>query len=210
MGKGDGKGQGKGKGADHFDEATLEVYKECFRLMDIDKDGVINKTDLRAAFDNVGRLVMDDELNAMLAEVGGPCNYDNMIKMFEAKMAGGTNDPDELVVNAFKAFDEEVEEKIKGQMVTRHILEKENFIHILTAFGDKLTEDEIDDIFGEFEFDDNGDIMTKSVVDLFVAGAMDEKKEEEEEKKEGEPAEAAAPAAEEGAKKKKKKKKAAK
>ena len=102
-----------------------------------------------------------------------------------------------------------VEEKVKGQMVTRHILEKENFIHILTAFGDKLTEDEIDDIFGEFEFDDNGDVMTKSVVDLFVAGAMDEKKEEEEEKKEE--AEAAAPAAgEEGAKKKKKKKKAAK
>merc|ERR1712173_362601 len=204
-----GKGDGKGKGAE-FDEATLEVYKECFRLMDIDKDGVINKNDLRAAFDNVGRLVMDDELNSMLSEVGGPCNYDNMIKMFEAKMAGGVNDPDDLVVDAFKAFDEEVEEKVKGQMVTRHILEKENFIHILTAFGDKLTEDEIDDIFGEFEFDDNGDVMTKSVVDLFVAGAMDEKKEEEEEKKEGEPAEAAAPAAEEGAKKKKKKKKAAK
>merc|ERR1712036_138244 len=124
---------------------------------------------------------------------------------FEAKMAGGVNDPDDLVVDAFKAFDEEVEEKVKGQMVTRHILEKENFIHILTAFGDKLTEDEIDDIFGEFEFDDNGDVMTKSVVDLFVAGAMDEEKE----KKEGEPAEGAAPAAgEEGAKKKKKKKKA--
>ena len=75
--------------------------------MDIDKDGVINKTDLRASFDNVGRLVMDDELNQMLSEVGGPCNYDNMIKMFEAKMAGGINDPDDLVVNAFKAFDEE-------------------------------------------------------------------------------------------------------
>ena len=36
---------GKGKGG--FDDATLEVYKECFKLMDIDKDGVINKTDLR-------------------------------------------------------------------------------------------------------------------------------------------------------------------
>merc|ERR1712106_623152 len=203
MGKGDGKGKG-----DAFDEATLEVYKECFRLMGIDKDGVINKTDLRASFDNVGRLVMDDELDQMLSEVGGPCNYDNMIKMFEAKMAGGVNDPDDLVVDSFKAYDEEVEEKVKGQMVTRHILEKENFIHILTAFGDELTEDEIDDIFGEFEFDDNGNVMTKSVVDLFVAGAMDEKKEEEEEKKE----EAAgdAPAADEGAKKKKKKKKAAK
>ena len=102
-----GKGDGKGKGGDSFDEATLEVYKECFRLMDIDKDGIINKNDLRAAFDNVGRLVMDEELNSMLSEVGGPCNYDNMIKMFAAKMAGGVNDPDDLVVDAFKAFDEE-------------------------------------------------------------------------------------------------------
>merc|ERR1712218_761001 len=107
MGKGAG---GKGSGGAFSDE-QLDVYRECFRLMDIDKDGVINKNDLRAAFDNVGRLVMDDELNSMLSEVGGPCNYDNMIKMFAAKMAGGVNDPDDLVVDAFKAFDEEVEEE---------------------------------------------------------------------------------------------------
>ena len=29
------------------------------RLMDIDKDGVINKNDLRAAFDNVGEVVLN-------------------------------------------------------------------------------------------------------------------------------------------------------
>merc|ERR1712107_537856 len=49
-------------------------------------------------------------------------------------------------------------------------------------FGEKMTQDEIDDIYGEFDFDDNKDIFTKSVVDLFVAGAMDEKKEEEKKK----------------------------
>merc|ERR1719290_479171 len=101
----------------------------------------------------------------MLAEVGGPCNYDNMIKMFEAKMAGGVNDPDELVVNAFKAFDQEVEEKIKGQMVTRHIIDREEFTHILMNFGDKMTQDEIDDIYGEFDFDDNKDKMTQDEID---------------------------------------------
>merc|ERR1712002_196432 len=122
--------------------------------------------------------------------------------MFEAKMAGGVNDPDDLIVSAFKAFDEEVEEKIKGQMVKRHILEVENFKHILVTFSDTLNDDEMDDIFGEFEFDDEGNILTKSVVDLFVPGAMDEK---EEEKKEGE-----VQAEEGGQKKKKKKKKAAK
>merc|ERR1719381_138349 len=58
--------------------------------------------------------------------------------MFEAKMAGGVNDPDDLIVAAFKSYDEEVEEKIKGQMVKRHVLDTENFKHILTTFGDKL------------------------------------------------------------------------
>merc|ERR1719348_2200558 len=188
-----GKGDGKGKAGAGFDEATLEVYKECFKLMDID---------------NVGRLVMDDELNQMLQEVGGPCNYDNMIKMFEAKMAGGVNDPDDLIVAAFKSYDEEVEEKVKGQMVKRHILDTENFKHILTTFGDKLNQEEMDDIFGEFEFDDDRNILTKSVVDIFVPGAMDEK-EEEEEKKEAAPAAEEAPAPEEGGQKKKKKKKKA-
>jgi len=199
-----------GKGQGGFDEATLEVYKECFKLMDIDKDGVINKSDLRAAFDNVGRLVMDDELNLMLKEVGGPCNYDNMIKMFEAKMAGGVNDPDDLIISAFKAYDEEIEEKVKGQMVKRHILEETNFRHILTTFGDPLNEEEMDDIYGEFEFDDDKNIVTKTVVDLFVPGAMDEKEEEEEKKEEAKAEGEAAPAEDGGQKKKKKKKKAAK
>merc|ERR1719443_1777 len=99
----------------------------------------------------------------MLSEVGGSCTYDAMIKMFEAKMSGGPNDPDDLIVDAFKAYDEEVEEKIKGVMVKRHIIDAENFRHILTVFGDKLNE---------------------SVVDMFVPGAMDEKEEEEEKKEE--------------------------
>ncbi len=52
MGK--GKGLGSGSSGGGFSEEQLTIYKECFRLMDIDKDGVINKADLRASFDNVG------------------------------------------------------------------------------------------------------------------------------------------------------------
>jgi len=65
------------------------MYKECFKLMDTDKDGTISKNDLRAAFDNVGKLIPESELDDMLGEVGGSCNFDNMIKMFQTKMAGG-------------------------------------------------------------------------------------------------------------------------
>ena len=46
---------GKGS-AGAFSEEQTEMYRECFKLMDIDKDGTINKNDLRAAFDNVGKI----------------------------------------------------------------------------------------------------------------------------------------------------------
>merc|ERR1712126_9257 len=34
------------------------MYKDCFKLMDINKDGVLDKNDLRGAFDNVGVLCL--------------------------------------------------------------------------------------------------------------------------------------------------------
>ena len=43
----------------------------------------------------------------MLGEIGGPCNYENMVKCFETKMSGFVNDPDDLVVGAFKSYNEE-------------------------------------------------------------------------------------------------------
>merc|ERR1719422_339957 len=125
------------------------MYKDCFKLMDINKDGQLDKNDLRGAFDNVGVLMSESELDSLLGEVGGACTYDNMVKMFKA---------------------------------------------------------EIDDIFGEFEIDEDYCIKTKEVVGLFVAVKEEEKKVEEAPA----PVEEAPVEEDEGdAKKKKKKKKKA-
>merc|ERR550519_238591 len=119
-----------------------------------------------------------------------------MVKMFQEKMAGEGNDPDDLIVQAFKAYDNEG--KIDSKM----------FEHALKTWGDKMTKAEIDDIFGEFEIVEDYMIKTKDIVSLFVSV-------KEEEKKEPTPppvVEEAAPEEDEGdaMKKKKKKKKAAK
>ena len=101
---------------------------------------------------------------------------------------------------------------MKNVTTIKHTIDTPNFKCLMMNLADKMTQEEIDDMFEEFEFDDDGLILTKSVVDLFVAGGMDEKKEEE--KKEEKKVEVAAPDADaggsDGAKKKKKKKKAAK
>merc|ERR1712201_32682 len=180
-----GKGQNEG-----FSDEQKQMYADCFKLMDINKDGTIDKNDLRGAFDNVGVLMSEGDLDSLLGEISGPCTLDNMINMFQEKMAGEGNDSDDLIVQAFKAY--EFEGKIDSKM----------FSHALKTWGDKMSESEIDDVFGEFEIDEDYMIKSKDVVGLFVAVKEEEKKEE------------AAPAEEEDAgeakKKKKKKKKAAK
>ena len=101
------------------------MYKDCFKLMDINKDGQLDKNDLRGAFDNVGVLMSESELDGLLGEISGPCTYDNMVKMFQEKMAGEGNDPDDLIVQAFKAYDNEG--KIDSKM----------FEHALTWFQER-------------------------------------------------------------------------
>merc|ERR1712240_122784 len=178
---------GKGQNEGGFSEDQLQMYKDCFKLMDINKDGQLDKNDLRGAFDNVGVLMSEGELDGLLGEIGGACTYDNMVKMFQEKMAGDGNDSDDLIVQAFKAYDQEG--KIDSKM----------FTHALMTWGDKMTKAEIDEDYM---------IKSKDVIGLFVAVKEEEKKEEA-----PAPVVEEAPAEEdegEAKKKKKKKKKAAK
>merc|ERR1712048_898735 len=163
-------------------------YKDCFKLMDINKDGTIDKNDLRGAFDNVGVLMTEGELDELLGEINGPCTPENMINMFQEKMAGEGNDSDDVIVQAFKAY--EFEGKIDSKM----------FTHALKTWGDKMSQAEIDEDYM---------IKSKDIIGLFVAVKEEEKKEEAPPPVVEEP-----PPPEEdegeGKKKKKKKKKAAK
>merc|ERR1719391_1587321 len=108
--------------------------------------------------------------------------------MFQEKMSGEGNDTDDLIIQASKAYD--VEGKIDVKM----------FQHALKTWGDKMSKAEMDEIFDEFDIDEDYMVKTKEVIGLFVAQKEEEKKEpepepvveappaeEEEEKKEPDP-----------------------
>merc|ERR1719337_402128 len=137
----------------------------------------------------------ESELDGLLGEVNGPCTYDAMVQMFQAKMAGEGNDSDDLIVQAFKAYD------------NNGLIDSKMFEHALETWGDKMTKAEIDDIFGEFEIDEDYMIKTKDVIGLFVT-VKEEPKAEEPVVVEEAPVEEEEDA--DAKKKKKKKKKAAK
>lgn len=74
--------------------------------MDADKDGIINKSDLRSTFNQIGKLVTEKELDEMVSEAPGPINFTQMLTLFANRMSGQA-DEDEVVIAAFKTFDQE-------------------------------------------------------------------------------------------------------
>merc|ERR1712062_946404 len=56
-------------------------------------------------------------------------------------------------------------------------IDSKMFQHALMTWGDKMSKAEVDDIFGEFEIDEDYMIKSKEVIGLFVAVKEEVKKE---------------------------------
>jgi len=145
-----------------FSQKQVAEFKEGFQFMDRDKDGVIDKNDLRATFDETGRLASDDDLEEMLADASGPINFTMFLNMFAERQTGEADD-DELVAKAFKAFADD-----SGKIDADH------FRHNLMIFGDKFTSDEVDDAFDNMEIDDSNRIDCAAIVGMLTASTKEE------------------------------------
>ncbi|KAL1378538.1 hypothetical protein pipiens_001476 [Culex pipiens pipiens] len=140
-----------------FSQKQIAEFKEAFQLMDNDKDGVIGKNDLRSTFDALGKLVSDKELDEMLGEASGPLNFTQLLTLFANRMSGGGTDDDDVVINAFKAFDN------NGR------IDGEKFRYALTHWGqEKFSEDEVDDAFDQMIVDDKGFIDTAALIAMLT------------------------------------------
>lgn len=149
-----------------FSQKQVAEFKEAFQLMDHDKDGIINKNDLRATFDSLGRLASDKELDEMVNEAPGPINFTQLLTLFAARMSGGSDD-DDVVINAFKTFDNE------GK------IDSEKLRHALMTWGDKFSGDEVDDAYEQMVIDDKGFIDTQKLITMLTASAEEGEEEGE-------------------------------
>ncbi|XP_075986380.1 myosin regulatory light chain 2 [Anticarsia gemmatalis] len=144
-----------------FSQKQVAEFKEAFQLMDHDKDGIIGKNDLRATFDSLGRLASEKELDEMVNEASGPINFTQLLTLFANRMSGGS-DEDDVVINAFKTFDDE------GK------IDSERLRHALMTWGDKFSADEVDEAYDQMEIDDKGFIDTTKLISMLTASAEDE------------------------------------
>merc|ERR1712179_716539 len=143
---------------DKFSSKQIAEFKEGFLVMDKDKDGLISQADIASTFAELGRPGSDDDFAQMVADAGAPISLTVLLNMFASK-SSGEQDDDDAVVAAFQSF----------EGTTPGTIDPDTFKGMLQAFGQKFTDQEVEDVFGIFTMTEDGQIDSNALINMLVA-----------------------------------------
>jgi calmodulin len=154
---------------DELSVSKLREYREIFEMFDRDKDGSINPKELNEV---MGRLLLDSNLSSdetenekimkeIISDIDVDGNeqidFEEFVVMMHKRNRKSDNLRDDLY-NAFKIFDKDNDGKISNEELT----------YMLTTLGDKLTEEEINEILKEADTDHDGYINYMEFVESIL------------------------------------------
>merc|ERR1711970_161487 len=143
---------------DKFSTKQIAEFKEGFVVMDKDKDGLIGQSDIAATFAELGRPGSDDDFAQMVADAGAPIRFTDLLNMFASK-SSCEQDDDDAVIAAFQSF----------ESATPGTIDPDQFKTMLQAFGQKFTDQEVEDVFGIMEMTEDGQINSDKLIGMLVA-----------------------------------------
>ncbi|XP_011384379.2 myosin light chain 5 isoform X1 [Pteropus medius] len=143
----------------NFEQTQIQEFKEAFTLMDQNRDGFIDKEDLKDTYASLGKInVKDDELDAMLKEASGPINFTMFLNMFGEKLSG--TDTEETILNAFKMLDPDGKGSVNKDYIKR----------LLMSQADKMTAEEVDQMLQFATIDAAGNLDYKALSYVLTHG----------------------------------------
>jgi Ca2+-binding EF-hand superfamily protein len=146
-----------------FDQKQIQEFKEAFTIMDQNKDGIIDKSDLREVYAMMGQIPNDSQIDEMLKEAPGQLNFGSFLSLFGNRLTG--TDPDETVMGAFQLFD---------HLGTGFMTEELLLRTLKNPRGEPLKEDEIKAMYKGNPPISNGQVDINAFVKLITTGGQDE------------------------------------
>jgi calmodulin len=133
---------------EHLTEEKIAELREAFEIFDKDKDGFITIKELGEIMKNLGQAPSESELQDMINEVDIDGNGNIDFKEFLGLMARKIRDTDteEELMEAFKVFD-----KDGNNFITNAELK-----HVMFALGEKVTDEEVDEMIREADTNNDG------------------------------------------------------
>lgn len=141
-------------------EDKITECKEVFDLFDKDKDGAITIKELGDVMRALGANPTQADLHEMINEVdtnsSGKIEFKEFLELFAKKL----KDPDseEDLIEAFKMFDKD----------NNGFISAAELRHVMTTLGEKLTEEEADEMIKEADMNNDGQINYQEFVKVMM------------------------------------------
>merc|ERR1712072_478808 len=138
--------------ADQLTEEQIAEFKEAFSLFDKDGDGTITTKELGTVMRSLGQNPTEAELADMINEVdadgSGTIDFPEFLNLMAEK-----------IKEAFKGFDKDGNGFISAAELR----------HVMTNLGEKLTDEEVDEMLREADIDGDGQINYEEFVKMMMS-----------------------------------------
>ncbi|CAD5192431.1 unnamed protein product [Musa acuminata subsp. malaccensis] len=153
---------GRGGGmAEQLTDDQIAEFKEAFSLFDKDGDGCITTKELGTVMRSLGQNPTEAELQDMINEVdadgNGTIDFPEFLNLMARKMKD--TDSEEELKEAFRVFDKDQNGFISAAELR----------HVMTNLGEKLTDEEVDEMIREADVDGDGQINYEEFVKIMMA-----------------------------------------
>merc|ERR1712118_498477 len=146
-------------GDDQLTEEQIAEFNEAFALFDKDGDGTITTKELGTVMRSLGQNPTEAELQDMINEVDADGNGTIDFTEFLSLMARKMKDTEEELREAFKVFDKD----------NNGFISAAELWHVMTNLGEKLTDEEVDEMIREADVDGDGQINYEEFVKMMMA-----------------------------------------
>ncbi|XP_021900998.1 calmodulin-7-like isoform X1 [Carica papaya] len=153
--------------ADQLTDDQISEFKEAFSLFDKDGDGCITTKELGTVMRSLGQNPTEAELQDMINEVdadgNGTIDFPEFLNLMARKMKD--TDSEEELKEAFRVFDKDQNGFISAAELR----------HVMTNLGEKLTDEEVDEMIREADVDGDGQINYEEFVKVMMANGVNDK-----------------------------------
>jgi calmodulin len=128
----------------------LEQYREAFKMFDNNGDGTIGIDEIRRALKKFGQDFTRKEVEEMIKELdvdgSGSLTFDEFVTLMTKQTVEEVVNVEDEVIRAFRTFDKD----------NSGTISMNEFRFILTRLGDRMPENEVDDVFREADLNHDG------------------------------------------------------
>ncbi|KAF9677653.1 hypothetical protein SADUNF_Sadunf08G0129900 [Salix dunnii] len=169
--------------AEILTEEQIVEFREAFGLFDKDGDGCITIEELATVIRSLDQNPTEEELHDMISEVDSDGNGTIEFSEFLTLMAKKTKETDaeEELKEAFKVFDKDQNGYISANEHFTYSIGKRSLLnntlallvhvqlrHVMINLGEKLTDEEVDQMINEADLDGDGQVNYDEFVKMMM------------------------------------------